>query len=443
MQQLNNISIGGAMNCTLRFFLLLFSPFTLNATTLKIASYNVENLFDMQHNGIEYQAYIPNKHNWTAKNFQKKLLNIAEVICDINADIIALQEIENENVLKILKQRLRSIGCHYRYHAISHKKYSAIQLAMLSKIPIKNVKEIKVNRGLKYRPILETKFIVANKALYIFNNHWSSKRSKESTRMLSARALKKRLFKLPPNSEYILLGDFNVNYNEYQDFEKKFNDTHGTVGLNHILQTVQKRKLIREKNMYSIGFKHYNLWLEVPNYKRWSYNFYGKKQGLDAILLPPSLFDAKGLDYVNNSFKVFKTSYLFTKKGYINRWQYKKRRHLGRGYSDHLPIVATFSTLAYEHDYDREKIIKGSIKDLYVQKLKHSVFVQDLKVISKERKLAKLREVHSKREIYLYGAKALKEGEVYDLLVHEVKNYKGLQEIIDFTVQSQSPKKLP
>ena len=83
------------------------------------------------------------------------------------------------------------------------------------------------------------------------------------------------------------------------------------------------------------------------------------------------------------------------------------------------------------------------VKDLYVKKLKHAVYVKNLKVVSKERNLAKLRELHSKREIYLYGAKALKEGEVYDLLVHEVKNYKGLQEIIDFTVQSQSPKKLP
>ncbi len=431
------------MNCTLRLFLLLFSPFILNATTLKIASYNVENLFDLQHNGTEYEAYVPNKHNWTQKNFEKKLLNMAEVICDIDADIIALQEIENENVLKLLKKRLRSIGCFYKYHAITHKKHSAIQLAILSKVPIKSSKEIRVNKALRYRSILETKFMIENKALYVFNNHWSSKHWAESSRIKSARALKKRLLQLPKNVEYILLGDFNSDYNEYQHLQKKFNDTQGRVGLNHILQTINNDKLVREKNMKHLGFKHYNLWLELPNYQRWSHNFYGNKEALDSILLPPSLFDQKGLEYVNNSFKVFKKKYLFTKKGYINRWQYKKRRHLGKGYSDHLPIVAIFSTLPYEHDEAREKIIKGSMKDLYVKKLKYAVFVQNLKVISKERNLAKLREAHGKKEIYLYGAKGLKKGGVYDLVVYGVKNYKGMQEIVDFGVELQSQKKLP
>ena len=29
----------------------------------KVASYNVENLFDMQYNGTEYKEYIPNNEN--------------------------------------------------------------------------------------------------------------------------------------------------------------------------------------------------------------------------------------------------------------------------------------------------------------------------------------------------------------------------------------------
>ncbi len=414
------------------FFLLSFSLYSKN---FKIASYNVENLFDMQLNGTEYESYIPNRHNWTHKNFQKKLLNIAEVICDIDADIIALQEIENEHVLKRLKKRLRSIGCYYKYHAITHKKHSAIQLAMLSKVPIVSSREIEVNKKLKYRPILETKFMVENRAFYIFNNHWSSKHSKESSRIRSAKVLKKRVLQLPKKTPYLLLGDFNSDYDEYRHFEKRFNNTGGVVGINHLLKTIQKRKLVREKDMREYGFKHYNLWLELENYKRWSHNFYGDREALDSILLPPSLFDGEGIDYVNSSFKLFRPKYLFTKKGYVNRWQYKYGDHLGVGYSDHLPIVATFSTLPYKYDSNRDKVLNGTVKDLYVKFLKNPIYIKRVKVVSKNRLLATL--VQKDRVIYLYGAKELKVGRVYDLIVYRVKNYKGLQEIIDFTIEKE------
>ena len=420
------------MDIKLSFFIIfLFS--ILNATTLKIASYNVENLFDRNNDGSEYKEYLPNKHNWSRQNFQKKLLNISEVICDINADIIALQEIENENVLKLLKKRLATIGCHYKYHAITHKKHSAIQLAILSKIPITSAKEIRVNKALKYRPILETKFMIDSKPFYIFNNHWASKHSAESSRILSARALKKRLLTLPKNSEYILLGDFNSDYNEYQHFEKKFNDSHGIVGINHILETVKDTKLIKKNKMKNLLFSHYNLWLELSSFQRWSHNFYGKKQGLDSMLLPFSMFNTQGLDYIDNSFKVFKPTYLFHKKGYIYRWQYKYGRHLGKGYSDHLPIVSTFSTKAYAPEKTSLSIKNGTIEDLY-QNQNSSIFLKKVSVILKTKHHAIIKQHSNGRAIFIYGAESLKEEHSYDLLVNKLKTHKGLREIIDFSV---------
>jgi len=340
------------MNIKLFLFLLSLT-LSLNAQTLKIASYNVENLFDMQNNGTEYKEYKPNKYNWTAKNFKKKLLNTAEVICDIDADIIGLQEIENENVLKLLKQRLRKIGCFYKYHAITHKKHSAIQVALLSKIPIRNINEIVVNRKLKYRNILEAQFMVEGKPFYIFVNHWTSKRSSESKRIKSAKVLVHRLRKLPKNSEYIILGDFNDDYDEYM--------RESPSAINNVLKTInEEEKFCRINSLNSIEFSHYNLWLEIANYKRWSHNFYGNKQALDSILLPSTLFNAKGLEYVNNSFSVFKKSYLFHKKGYVFRWEIKKGRHKGKGYSDHLAISALFSTSrAFKKEKKHVKI--GSI----------------------------------------------------------------------------------
>ena len=418
-----------------KLLFFFFLTFTLYSNNLRIASYNVENLFDMQNDGSEYEQYKPNKHNWTRQNYQKKLLNVAEVICDINADIIGLQEIENENVLKALQATLLKVGCSYKYRAISHKKKSAIQVAVLSKLPIVSSKEIVVNRKLKYRNILELKFMVNAKPLFVYVNHWTSKHSAESARVHSARTLKKRLLALPKGTDYLLLGDFNSNYNEYKHIEKKLNDTNGFVGINHVLNTVLEHKLVEEKEMKSSQFLHYNTWLELANFQRWSHNFYGKKQGLDAILLPTTMFDGKGIDYVNDSFKVVKSAYLFHKKGFIYRWQYKHNRHLGKGYSDHLPIVATFSTKPYVFDKERDIVLRGNIAQLYQKAFKNSLYLKEAKVIFKSKYHAIVKQHKKGRGIFVYGAEDLTVGQSYDLLVHKTKTYKGLHEVIDYSVE--------
>lgn len=417
------------------FFLFILSFYSLlYATTLKIASYNVENLFDMIYNGTEYEEYTPHQHNWTTVNMNKKMVNIADVICDINADIIGLQEVENENTLKLLQKTLRSVGCFYKYATITHKKESAIQVALLSKIPIQNSNEIIVNRSRAYRNILEVKMMIDGNPLFIYVNHWNSKRSAESRRILCAQALKKRLVNLSSDSEYLLLGDFNSDYNEYQKMEKKHNDTEGKTGINNLLQTTINGEMVEKRNMKTKGFKHYNLWLELPSFQRWSHNYFGSKQGLDAILLPSTLFDGKALDYVEDSFRVVKPSYLFHKKGYINRWEYKYKRHVGKGYSDHLPIVATFSTTPYRFDSKTENITIGTIADLYEKEISNPLYLKKIKVIFKRGHHAIVKQFEKGRAIFIYGAEGLEEGEAYDIVVHKTKNYKGLDEIIDFTI---------
>jgi endonuclease/exonuclease/phosphatase family metal-dependent hydrolase len=415
----------------MRFLFLSLLPLFLNAIQIKIASYNVENLFDMVNNGTEYDAYIPNRHNWKRSTLKKKLLNISEVICDINADIIGLQEVENENALKLLQKSLRDVGCHYGFSAITHKPKSAIQVALLSKLPIKNIKEIVVNRKLSNRNILEVKLLIEGNPLYIFVNHWRSKQAPESKRIRSARALKNRLEQLPKGLEYILLGDFNSDYDEYREMEPKHNDTGGKTGINHTLKTVLNGKIVREEVMKGKSRLHYNLWLELPNFQRWSHNFYGNRQGLDAILLPYTMFNGKGIDYVNDTFNVVKASYLFHKKGYIHRWQYKRNRHLGKGYSDHLPIVATFSTNPYHFQKRKSDLNEGTIENLY-KGLKEPLLLKSVRVIFKSKYHAIVKQHPWGRAIFVYGANGLEKGHLYDMVVDKIKVYRGLHEIISF-----------
>ncbi len=410
-----------------QLFFSLLLPLFLCSKTLKIASYNVENLFDMHYNGSEYDEYLPRKHNWTPSILKKKLTNISEVICDIDADIIGLQEIENSNALKLLQRSLKRYGCSYKYRAITTKKGSSIQVALLSKIPIQTHRDIVVRRRLGERNILEVKFLVEGRPLYIFVNHWNSKMSPESKRISSAKALRKRVLSLPKGSEYLLIGDFNSNYNEYRQVEK--------TGINHVLATIKKKKLIRKNELDTDAFEHYNLWLELPIYKRWSHNFYGKKQGLDAILLPHSMLDGKGIDYVDSSFYMFKKNYLFTPKGYIFRWLYRKGRHRGKGYSDHLAVYAKFSTEPF--DKKNFTLKQGNIKQLHKKKSSLPLLLKKVKVISVEKNKVYIRDELNEK-IAIYGIdQALEEGNYYDMVVFKRKFYKGNYEIIDFRIEKR------
>ena len=111
------------------FALLSFlTSFLFGETILTIATYNVENLFDISSRGYRYKEYkINSDSQWNLKNYKIKLKNIAKVIQDIDADIISLQEIGSENALKDLRLTLKQKGLFYKYYTIAKRKNTAIK----------------------------------------------------------------------------------------------------------------------------------------------------------------------------------------------------------------------------------------------------------------------------------------------------------------------------
>ena len=329
------------------WFLLVLTLNLFGGTTLKIAAYNVENLFDLHYNGTEYSEYIPNTiWKYNTKTYRAKIKNITKVIVDINPDIIALTEIESDIALKDLQTEISRQGVYYRYRAIADKKQTSVRNAILSKHPLRK-HEITISQNRGTRNILEAKVIIQGKPLYIYVNHWKAKSGPESKRIIYAKALKKRLDKLPKDSNYILMGDFNAHYEEHKTFikKRKHNDTKGITGINHILKTVDAdNELYTKKTMTDEG--HYNLWMEVPSSERWTHIYKGKKEALDHIIISPALLKQKNSYYLEGSFQSFKAPYLFTKsQKKLYRWQRSRSRplhHTGKGYSDHLPIFAKF-----------------------------------------------------------------------------------------------------
>ncbi len=325
------------------FFAILTTLF--GDKILTIASYNVENLFDLEKSGYEYSEYTPNtESNWNKKTYNIKLKNIAQVIKDIDADVIALQEIESLQALLDLRFALKQKGLYYQHYSIADKKNTTVKVALLSKTPFVYSKEISVTQTYEYRNILETKFKIDNKDLYIFINHWKSKAGPESMRIVSAKALKNRISEIGFDKNIIILGDFNSDYEEYIRFKRKrkHNDTDGITGINHILGTINQRDSSLRLNYIKDSF--YNLWYDTEAENRYTYIYRGKKEALDSILISQSLLNNKDISYVSKSISNFNKEYLFKKKN-INRWEISRakiRKHRGKGYSDHLPAIARF-----------------------------------------------------------------------------------------------------
>jgi len=416
----------------MKVFLFLFiATLKLFSLDFKVATYNVENFFDLQYDKTEYQEYIPNTKYWNNKSFNTKLTNISQVISELDADILALQEIESPIVLKSLIKN----NPQYKFSKFFKNKHSAIGVALLSKFPIIDSQTIVIDKKDKYaRDILKSTIIIENKPIIIYVNHWRSKRASESQRIKYALALMQDLKHLDKDSDYIILGDLNSNYNEYQTFkyDKKLNDTFNISGINQILNTTIKENFVQKENINSFNqIVHFNPWLELPFHERFSTKFRQQNNTPDNILLSKGLFDDENISYIDKSFAVFKTNYLYN-NNYIFRWNKSKKI----GYSDHLPIYALFST-------SQQKLIKQkpqsnhllySIDKLYEVEQISNFLLKDVVVIYKAEKLAIIKQKLNGKAIMIYKpSNELKLGYQYDLTVEKIDKYFGLKEIVSFS----------
>ncbi len=421
-----------------KLLLIILLGISLYAKQFTVASYNVENLFDLNKNKSDYKEYIPNtKSNWNKKTFEIKLNNLVKVLNDLDADIIALQEIESKELMKLLLKKIPK----YKYYSFDKYKNSSVGLGFLSKIKIVSNDSLNIRFSKKiYRPILETTFEIENIQFKIFNNHWPSKRVAESYRIKYAKNLFDRVANLPRDYDYILLGDFNSNYNEFETIykEPKLNNANGITGINQVLNTtIEKRFVSLDDILKKEERSHYNLWLDLDFNERFSNKYKGKNTTPDNMILSPALFDNKKISYLLNSFDVFKPEYLYKNKKII-RWEMKNKVHKGKGFSDHLPIIAKFSTEKVERNplKEQKNLEINKISQLYEKvKLQDSIELKNIVVIYKNGNNAIIKQKDD-RAIYLYNnAKDLSEGFSYDIEVSKIKDYFGLKEIIEFKIK--------
>ena len=134
--------------------MLLFSiecGFLFAQDSLTIISYNVENLFDCEHDTLrEDFSFLPDgMHHWNYHRYQTKLDRIAQVLVNISgwesAAIVGLCEVENARCLRDLCYRLRCF--HYRFIHYDSPDERGIDVALLydsTKVQILNSRALSI-----------------------------------------------------------------------------------------------------------------------------------------------------------------------------------------------------------------------------------------------------------------------------------------------------------
>lgn len=319
---------------------------------VQVGVINPENLFDLSNEKSDYPEYNASNHfsNWNKKLYTTKLKNIRRLIKEMQSDILFIHEVDSKEVIDALNKSLK-----YKYVKLSIDNGGAIQTAVLSHYKIKEVSNLIPYE--KARPIFKVTLDIEGNPVIFYASHWKSKRHKESTRILYAEAIIKDIKSLPLESDYVILGDLNSNYNEAETMKSFHNDTSGKTGINHVLKSVTSKAGVKPLTFVDVdtllskrGY-HCNLWLEKKEDERWSDIYGGKKSSFMNILMPKSMYDQKGIDYVKGSFTPLKPCYLLScDEDSLNDWRVirqtiKENNRTFRvythvpGFTDHLPLV--------------------------------------------------------------------------------------------------------
>lgn len=332
-------------------------PSAGEAQSFCVAFYNVENLFDIVHNGSEYDLYTPSPTGWNQYAYGTKVSNIASALKDLGADIVGLCEIENRRAMEDLRLALKRRGLFYPFAAIADSTGSNTSPVLFSRYPVLHSTSIDIQLpdNTITRPILAAMVLVGRDSLQLLVNHWPSKHWPASHRIIAARALRRYLAGLPQEQDYLIVGDLNCNFDEWESIVgSSLNDRADSTSISSILGTVkavggdgycyETARTVKRSG-------HVDLWTDLDPRYRCSYVFRGQPQTPDHILAPPSMFDSEGFSYVPGSFDVFTWQGRLLYNGSPFRWEVKyrdgTRQHTARGYSDHLPVYAYVESKPY------------------------------------------------------------------------------------------------
>ncbi|MDR0386928.1 MAG: endonuclease/exonuclease/phosphatase family protein, partial [Treponema sp.] len=167
---------------------------------LFIATWNVQALFDGEENGKEYTEYRMTA-GWSEEKYRARLTALADAavrMTEGGPDILALQEVENETVLKSLAEGpLAKYG--YTRTLFANNPGASLGVGLLSRLPFLETKthSVTCNGVTSPRPVAEVRMELGKTPVVLFICHWKSKvegeDATEDARRASARVVLRRL----------------------------------------------------------------------------------------------------------------------------------------------------------------------------------------------------------------------------------------------------------
>ena len=324
-------------------FTVLFCFLQAQTKSLRIISYNVENLFDCKDDSLKNDTeFLPDgAYHWTPYKFKQKLENISKVITTVGEwetpVLVGLIEVENQNTLVHLTKYASLKQKKYRYMHKESPDRRGIDVALLYQHT--NFKPIKTvfyevifpqNARSKTRDILYTAGILPNgDTLHVFVNHFPSRyggqKKSEPKRIYTAEFLKSKtdsIFLQSPYANIIIMGDFN--------------DYPPDKSLALSLQAKMPSDSIQKTSLYNLAYPYHNK-ANIGSHK------YKSNWGmLDHIIVSGNLLLETNTVYIKDKkmyicqepFLLEDDTKYFGKKPF--------RTHIGKiyhgGYSDHLPV---------------------------------------------------------------------------------------------------------
>jgi endonuclease/exonuclease/phosphatase family metal-dependent hydrolase len=250
-------------------------------TTFRLATFNVENLFARFRFDEQVEADDAVRDGWdvnetlfTLQDDDSKRLT-GETIRATRADVLALQEVENLDVLKRFRSLYLGGSRAYPYAlSIDGNDPRLIDVAVLSKHPIVHIRSHQERRsGSSYvfsRDCLEVDLLIGGRPLTLFVNHLKSmldqddpangRRRTRERRALQAREVRRivteRFGPDPGQHPFVILGDLN----DYLD-----TDGQGTTGIGDLVRWRQVENVVAR----------------LPRDDRWTHYFPGDRELLE------------------------------------------------------------------------------------------------------------------------------------------------------------------
>lgn len=309
-------------------------------STMTVAFYNVENLFDAKDDPANPgdDEFTPNGAlKWTEVRLERKLDAVARVIRSMDqyggADIVGLSEVENREVLDRLVDEFLPQGQYAVVHAPSEDE-RGIDVALIYRPSAMRAvahRQHRVNLGEdRTRQILEVTFEREGRTFTVLVNHWPSRSGGQSgsepKRIEAARTAASvidSLYARDRNADIIMLGDLN--------------DEPSDASVSDVLDA-------RAMTAEEFDGRMINLAAPVQSADTiGSYFFRGDWQAIDQILLSRGALDDRGLVLLDESETVHTPDFIRDDRADPKERPayrtYKGRQYIG-GTSDHFPVFA-------------------------------------------------------------------------------------------------------